>query len=134
MPLNTSRRSCSRCGASSLISVRYGATKSHSSSVTSLGYGFLAIPALPKDHRESSEHALGPASRDDSAWPRGRVPHSGTYERIGGMGAKRPARRDLPEGWGEVLLGGEKDFAEGGSVGGGEVGEVLARVLAGQDL
>src|SRR5947209_12851454 len=58
MPLNTSRRSCSRCGASSVISVRYGATKSHSSSITSLGYGFLAIQAVPLDHRESSEHAL----------------------------------------------------------------------------
>ena len=41
--LNTSRRSCSRCGASSLISVRYDTTNSHSSSDTSLGYGFLAI-------------------------------------------------------------------------------------------
>src|SRR5512141_2085923 len=58
MALKISRRSCSRCGASSFISVRYGATKSHSSSVTSLGYGFLAMQAVPHDHRESSEHAL----------------------------------------------------------------------------
>src|SRR4051795_862643 len=56
--LNTSRRSCSRCGASSLINVRYGVTNSHSSSLTSLGYGFLAMQAVPQHHRESSEHAL----------------------------------------------------------------------------
>src|SRR6185437_14577137 len=38
--LNTSRKLCVRCGASSFISVRYGAQNSHSSSLTSLGYGF----------------------------------------------------------------------------------------------
>src|SRR5512140_1384684 len=63
MPLNTSRRSCSRWGASSFISVRYGAMKSHSSSVTSLGYGFLAMQAVPQDHVESSQHALGGLGR-----------------------------------------------------------------------
>jgi len=63
MALNTSRRSCSRCGASSFISVRYDATKSHSSSVTSLGYGFLAMQAVPHNHGESSEHALSIRSR-----------------------------------------------------------------------
>jgi hypothetical protein len=35
--LNTSLEECSRCGPSSRINVRYGATKAHSSSVTSLG-------------------------------------------------------------------------------------------------
>ena len=38
-PLNTSRRVCSRCPASSRCSVRYGATSDHSSSDTSDGYG-----------------------------------------------------------------------------------------------
>src|SRR6185503_13726977 len=42
-PLNTSRSGCFRCGASSVIRVRYGATNAHSSSLTSLGYGFLAV-------------------------------------------------------------------------------------------
>jgi magnesium chelatase family protein len=35
--MNPSRSECSRCGASSRISVRYGATNAHSSSVTSVG-------------------------------------------------------------------------------------------------
>src|SRR3712207_7983519 len=39
-PLNTSRKSWLRCGASSRTSARYGATNAHSSSETSLGYGF----------------------------------------------------------------------------------------------
>ena len=46
------------CGASSLISVGYGVSNSHSSSVTSLEEGFLAIQAVPRDRREGSEHAL----------------------------------------------------------------------------
>src|SRR5829696_2078315 len=45
-PLNTSRKSWLRCGASSRTSARYGATNAHSSSETSLGYGFrVAMPA-----------------------------------------------------------------------------------------
>jgi hypothetical protein len=36
-PLKTSRKGWSRCGASCAINVRYGATKAHSSSLTSLG-------------------------------------------------------------------------------------------------
>ena len=44
--LNTARKSCSLCGASSFIHVTYGATNTHSSSVTSLGYGFLVIPRV----------------------------------------------------------------------------------------
>src|SRR5919107_1769784 len=39
-PFKTSRRSYSRWGASSRTSARYGATNIHSSSETSLGYGF----------------------------------------------------------------------------------------------
>src|ERR671921_2231508 len=39
-PFKTSRRSYSRWGASSRTSARYGATNVHSSSATSLGYGF----------------------------------------------------------------------------------------------
>lgn len=35
--MNTSRKLCSRWGASSVIKVRYGATNAHSSSLTSLG-------------------------------------------------------------------------------------------------
>jgi hypothetical protein len=41
--LKTSRSLCSRCGASSLMRTRYGAAKLHSSSLTSVGYGFLGI-------------------------------------------------------------------------------------------
>jgi DNA polymerase V len=36
-PLKTSRRLCDRWDASSVINVKYGATKAHSSSLTSLG-------------------------------------------------------------------------------------------------
>ncbi len=45
-PLNASRKSCSRCGASSRVKVREGATNRHSSSVPSLRYGFLIIPGV----------------------------------------------------------------------------------------
>lgn len=45
-PLNTSRRLCSRCGASSLIRVKYGATNAPSSSLTSVEYGFLLLLSL----------------------------------------------------------------------------------------
>ena len=41
--LNTSRRGWSRCPASSRRRVRYGAANAHSSSVTSLGYGFRGV-------------------------------------------------------------------------------------------
>src|SRR5215211_4165879 len=48
-PLKTSRRSCSRWGASSLTSARYGARNAHSSSETSLGYGFRV--SMPRCYR-----------------------------------------------------------------------------------
>ncbi len=35
-----------RCGASGLIKVRYGATKAHSSSLTSVGYGLRGRTSL----------------------------------------------------------------------------------------
>jgi len=41
--LNTSRRSWSRCGASSRISARYGAANAHSASLTSLGYALREL-------------------------------------------------------------------------------------------
>ena len=50
LPLKTSRSEYSRCGASSRIKVRYGATKVHSSSLTSLGYGFLFMTAAYHAH------------------------------------------------------------------------------------
>ena len=43
-PLNTSRKLCSRCGASSFANIRQGATNAHFSSVTSLGDVFLVSP------------------------------------------------------------------------------------------
>ena len=45
-PLKTSRKRCSRCGVSSVIKVKYGATNAHSSSLTSVGYAFLSILPL----------------------------------------------------------------------------------------
>jgi hypothetical protein len=50
-PLNNSRKGGSRCGASSFISVKYGAQKAHSSSLTSLGFGFLRF-AIPRKCRD----------------------------------------------------------------------------------
>src|SRR3954452_11530578 len=49
-PLKTSRNSYFRCGASSRTRARYGATNAHSSSLTSLGYGFRAVRvvSIPK--------------------------------------------------------------------------------------
>src|SRR4051812_11989756 len=48
--LKTSRNSYFRCGASSRTRARYGATNAHSSSLTSLGYGFRAVRvvSIPK--------------------------------------------------------------------------------------
>jgi len=50
-PLNTSRKSCSPCGASSRINLRYAATNAHSSSLTSPGYAVRSIAQV--DHPSS---------------------------------------------------------------------------------
>ncbi len=75
--LNTSRRLCARCGASSASSARYGATSAHSSSATSLGYGFRSATTAPPHVRTDgflcakytivTERCLTPSSAYDEA-------------------------------------------------------------------
>src|SRR5215207_5606712 len=66
-PLKTSLRSCSRWGASSGTSARYGATNAHSSSETSLGYCFRV--SIPRCYRSRPKvHNTLYASADRVFW------------------------------------------------------------------
>ena len=59
-PLYTSRKSYTRWSASSVISVRQGATNAHSSSLTSLGYALRGFTSIPQFYQLVHDTLLGP--------------------------------------------------------------------------